>query len=274
MKYLFQNRALSVLLIVLLGFVNAFEAVAQVPDAPNPPRLVNDFAGILSSEQTAMLEDTLVAFSRKTSNQIVIVIFDDLGGMPAWQMAREIGAKWGVGKKDKKGGNGLVILVKPKTADSRGEAFIASGYGLEGALPDAFCRRIVENEMIPQFKNNDYFKGIKAALQVIMPVAAGEYSEEQYNEDNELSTEEALGLLFFVIVFVLFLMYVLKDKGGNSGNNQGGRRGGYGGPFITFGPGFGGGLGSGSSYGGGGFSGGFGGFGGGGFGGGGAGGSW
>ena len=237
----------------------------QVPDVPNPPRLVNDFAGVFSASQVKMLEDSLVAFDRKTSNQIAIVTMSDLGGMDAAQMATEIGIKWKVGGEDN---NGVVILIKPKNT-TRGEVFIATGYGLEGVLPDATCHLIVNQEMIPYFKEGNYWGGVNAALAVIKPIAAGEYSKEQYEEDSS-GKVWMFGLLAIIVIGMIAIMSRSGRGGGNSGNNSG-----------TMGPGgifFGGfpigGFGHGGSRGGGFDSGGFGGFGGGDFGGGGAGGSW
>ena len=274
MKFHIPNRIAAVLSAMLLV---AVAAMAQVPPRPDPPRLVNDLAGILTPQQEQWLEDSLARFDRRTSNQVAVVILADLGDMDPAEMAYEIGEQWQVGTSEDN--NGVVILVKPKTANSRGQAFIATGYGLEGALPDATCKMIVEREMIPHFKQNDYFGGIVAAVGVVCPIAAGEYSKERYEEDGGGAVAGLLALgaalfMFFIIVVVM------RKSGGNNGN----RGDGFGGTG-TFGPGgiFLGGLpfghigGSGRSGGfdSGGFGGGgFGGFGGGSFGGGGAGGSW
>lgn len=274
MKFHIPNRIAAVLSALLLI---AVAAMAQVPSRPDPPRLVNDLAGILTPQQEQWLEDSLARFDRRTSNQVAVVIVPDLGGMDPAEMAYEIGEQWQVGTAEDN--NGVVILVKPKTARERGQAFIATGYGLEGALPDATCKMIVEREMIPHFKQNDYFGGIVAAVGVVCPIVAGEYSKERYEEEGGGAVAGLLALgaalfMFFIIVVVM------RKSGGNNGN----RGDGFGGTG-TFGPGgiFLGGLpfghigGSGRSGGfdSGGFGGGgFGGFGGGSFGGGGAGGSW
>ena len=78
------------------------------------------------------LEDSLQQIAMETSNQICIVTMNDFGGLEKAQMAYTIGDKWGVGKADKD--NGVVILIKPKTPESKGEAFIAPGFGLEGVI--------------------------------------------------------------------------------------------------------------------------------------------
>jgi len=255
--------------IILMTCCTALAVWAQVPPRPNPPRLVNDFAGILGDCQ--WLEDSLERIAVETSNQICVVTMDDFGGYDIARMAYTIGDRWGVGKSDKD--NGVVILVKPKTEDSKGEAFIAPGFGLEGAITDVSSYRIVENEMIPYFKDNDYLGGVWAGAQVVRDLAIGEYNEEDYAQQG--GDEDALfALIMFIVIFALFMYLAHKSNQGNNGNRNNGDTGTWGGPIIfTSGSDWGRG---GSSWGGGGgsFGGGWGGFGGGSFGGGGGGGSW
>ena len=124
------NKTVLRLTAILLLGLTSLTVLAQVPARPDPPRLVNDFAGILGDCQ--WLEDSLEKIAVETSNQICVVTMDDLGGYDKAMMAYSIGQQWGVGTQRNR--NGVVILVKPKTADSRGEAFIATGFGLEGAI--------------------------------------------------------------------------------------------------------------------------------------------
>ena len=261
------NKAKLRLTVSLMLCLTALTVMAQVPPRPNPPRLVNDYAGILGNCQ--WLEDSLEKIAMETSNQICVVTMDDLGGYDKAQMAYSIGEQWGVGTQKYR--NGVVILIKPKTPDSKGEAFIASGYGLEGAITDATCTRIVNQEMIPYFQENDYLGGVWAGAQVVRDLAVGEYNEEDYAKGDD---EQALfAFLMFIAIFVFFLYLVHKSNQGNNGNRNNRDTGTWGGPIIfTSGSDWGRG---GSSWGGGGsFGGGWGGFGGGSFGGGGGGGSW
>lgn len=272
-----NNIFFSIIALVLAGV--SFTLSAQVPGKPNPPRLVNDFAKIFTPQQVALLEDSLVRFSKKTSNQVTIVTVNDLAGMEASQFAYELGEKWGVGGKEHN--NGVVVLIKPKT-ETKGQAFIATGYGVEGVLPDASCSRIVNNEMIPAFKQNDYFAGVVNALNVILPVLAKEYSIEEYEQGGE--SDPLLGLVvvgggIFLVFLFIFLMSNgdnKNDKDGNSGTFGGRSAAGDVATAILLGSLLGGRSSgrSGGSFGGGSFGGSFGGFGGGSFGGGGAGGSW
>ncbi len=143
---------------------------AQVPERPTSAQFVVDKAGVIKDSKA--IDDTLRLFSRRTGIQIVVVTLPSLGGMEIAEMAQQIGQKWGVGKNDK----GVVILVKPKTSNSsegRGGVFIATGYGIEGDLPDAYCSRIVNELMLGEFKKGDYMAGVWAAVDVIVPVADG-----------------------------------------------------------------------------------------------------
>ena len=150
-----------------------------IPAAPNPPRLVNDFAGVLGGRADE-LEQMLVAFDDSTSNQITVVTVPSLDGYDVAEYALELGRRWGVGKSIN---NGVVVLVKPKNSDGGGDVTIQVGYGLEGAIPDAYCRRIIDNEMIPAFKEEDYYKGIASACDQLMKLASGEISEPRTPED-------------------------------------------------------------------------------------------
>ena len=262
------NRACLRLSILALLCLTVLTVVAQVPARPNPPRLVNDFAGILGECQ--WLEDSLEKIAVETSNQICVVTMNDFGNYDKAWMAYSIGEQWGVGKKGHN--NGVVILIKPKTADSKGEAFIAPGYGLEGAITDATSTRIVNQEMIPYFKDNDYLGGVWACAQVVRDLAIGEYNEEDYaNQGSEI--EDAIAIMIFLLIMVLFVYLAFKNNQNNGGNRNNGDTGTWGGPII-FTSGSDWGRGGGSWGGGGSFGGGWGGFGGGSIGGGGGGGSW
>ena len=252
-------------ILVLLCLMTAVLSYA-IPSRPDPQRLVNDLAQVFTSDQVSRLENTLVAFDDSTSNQIVVVTVKDLEGYDPSEYATRIGLDWGVGSAQFN--NGIVLLVKPKTYDSAGQVFIAVGYGLEGAIPDAYAKRIIENELIPNFRLNDYYAGVEAACDVLMKLASGEISEPRGEEEDDALLEIIATLLFIGLLIFIFIIAIGQndDNGHSSG---GGRRTIYVGPIITIGRSYGGG----SSFGGG-FGGGFGGFGGGSFGGGGAGGSW
>ena len=250
----------AILAIIVLLWTSTI-SWSQIPDAPNPPRFFNNFSqtDIISEEQGAELEAMLDQFEQETSNEITVVIVDDLNGDEAWHYASELGEKWGVGKADKD--NGIVILVKPTEEKGGHQVFISPGRGLEGAVTDISCGEIVDNELIPNFKKGDYFTGIKNAITVLEKMAKGEINEKSYRKANH---KNDLVSSIFGFLFIIILIIVLIRKGGRGGNGTTFGRGGF---FVGgFGGGYGGGFGGGSSGGGG--------FGGGSFGGGGSGGSW
>lgn len=261
------------LLFLWVPFSNAYANDLNDCYPPKPNKLVVDQANILSDQDEARLESKLEKLNRETSNQVVIVTLKKLCAGDAAMTAYEIGEKWQVGQKEFD--NGLVILVKPKTDDSRGHAFIATGYGLEGAIPDATAKLIVDQEMIPHFKGGNYFAGLDKAVEVVSELARGEYNYKQYNEKKKKSGGFAavLPILFFIGIWVFLVFRRTRTYAHNNDlgfwaalmlmNAASNRR--HGGSFGHF---------SGGSGGFGGGGGGFGGFGGGSFGGGGAGGSW
>jgi len=260
-------------LLVLMAF--AFGSTAQIPPAPKPPRLVNDFANIFSEAERAQLEQKLVAYNDTTSTEITVVTMNDLQGYEIKDLALRIGREWAVGKKGVD--NGIVILIKPKQGNERGDMAIQVGYKLEEVITDAVSRRIIEKEMIPRFRQNDYYGGVNAATVVISHLLTGRYKADAYAKNKDKKGGGAI----FVIIFIIFILLALFGR--NKGNNHtigrrdsglpfwlllsmlgssGGRSSGGWGGFSGGSGGFGGG------------GGGFGGFGGGSFGGGGASGSW
>lgn len=248
-----------------------------IPVKPNPQRLVCDYAGMLNSRERTELEHRLTAFDNATSNQIVVVTVTDFEGSDANLYAAEIGSSWGVGGENHN--NGIVLLVKPRTARESGEVAIQVGYGLEGAIPDAYCKRIIEGIIIPKFREGDYYGGICSGVDELAALAQGEISEPRDNSEDELF-EGIAAFTMFILIILLFIVIAGKlDKNKkNGGNNGTGGGSGRKGPVIIIGGaptmrggGFGGGFGG---FGSGRSSGGFGGFGGGSFGGGGASGKW
>ena len=223
------RKAAGAFMLLLLSLVllaaGALQAKEGVPARPNPPRLVNDIAAILTQEQRATLEFRLDTFAKKTSNQIAVVIVPELYGYEVSELAVRIGLEWGVGKKDLN--SGVVMLIKPKNGNGRGEVFIATGYGAEVVLTDAQCSKIINKYLIPGFKKNDYYSGISDALDYMIPLLAGEISVE---EDEE---ESPLAVLFGVFILVILVILLLVIVFGNNQNNMGGGDGKGGGKRLS-----------------------------------------
>jgi len=233
------------------------------PPAPNPPRLVNDLTGTLSADEVAQLEKKLLAYSDSTSTQVSIVLMGSVGIYDISDYAFQLGEKWGIGGKGKD--NGLLILAAMEDR----KVFIATGRGLEGAIPDALAKRIVNDMILPNFKAQAYYQGLDQATDMIFKLASGEYTAEDMDSEGN-NVGAIIFILFFILLFVV--LPIIKNRRDNN-NHMGGRRGGV--DFWTTlllanalggsSGGSGGGSSGGSSFGG---------FGGGSFGGGGAGGSW
>jgi uncharacterized protein len=258
---------------VILLFVSlSLSAQDRVLPKPNPPRLVNDAAQLLTPDQVAALEAKLVAYDDTTSNQIAIVLVKTLNGLEPNDYATELGRLWGIGGKEFN--NGVVVLVSTgNDGQEKRKVYIAPGYGLEGAIPDIIAKRIVDREMVPHLQAGNYYRALDEATDALIKAAAGEYKAPAgYRDRSKGGKGIPVGLIVFIVIMVI--LFSSRGGGGRGGGgmlSRRGYRGWNGGPPVIFPGGFGGG---GGGFGGGGGGGGFGGFGGGGFGGGGAGGDW
>lgn len=255
---------------MVLGIAISAYSQNDLPNRPNPTRLVNDFTQTLSSNEVRSLEQKLANFALKTSTQIAIAIVPSFNGYDLVEYTERLGEKWGVGQKGDD--NGVMIVIRPKSYQANGKVHIAVGSGLGGVIPDAIAKRIVENEMIPSFKRNDYYGAINNSTNVLISLSEGEFTADEYNQRTQ-GNRFGFFVPLFAILFFFFMSRMSSRRGrtvGSSslplwtllfmGSSMG--RGSHHGSWNSF---------SGGSDS---FGGGFGGFGGGGFGGGGASGSW
>jgi len=255
---------ISILITLFAGTLSA----QDLPEKPYPPRLVNDIAGMLNSSEVNSLENKLVAFDDSTSTQIAIVTVSDLMGYEVADYAHRLAEKWGIGQKGLN--NGILILLKPKTDNSGGQVTIAPGYGLEGAIPDITCAEIIDYEMIPAFREGDYFRGLDKATTILMKLASGEFSADEYGSQRK-GNSGGIAPFIIIVIIIIVIMFIrgkggknqrhISDKGlplwllmsmmnsgrGSHSGSWGGFSGGGGGGFGGFGGGsFGGGGASGS----------------------------
>ncbi len=190
-------------LLFLITFVSFTVRAQDIPKPMEPPRMVNDFSGLLDPVDRDKLENKLQSFYYQTSTQIYMVILDDLAGYDISDFTFQLGEEWGVGTKEKD--NGIVILLHPSPDRQHGKAFIATGYGLEGAVPDAIANRIVDYDMIPYFRVQKYYEGLEAATNTIIDLTKGEYTADEYisrHENPQTSLPYIIPLIiFFVIIF-------------------------------------------------------------------------
>ena len=192
--------------------------------------LLTDYSGVIEKGRGQAIEQRLVAFADSTSNQVAVVITPTLGGDDVMAVAQRIGESWGVGQEEFD--NGVVILIKSKTAEENwGEVAIATGYGVEGVLPDVFCKHIID-DMVGPLGEGNYAKAIEQALDVLLPVLAGEYSYAQYRKDErrKMLLSGLVSLLVIGGLVVLLVWYARKhphDWGGTGVNGGGSYLGGF-----------------------------------------------
>jgi uncharacterized protein len=256
---------------LLIFFIAAKASSQQLPEPMVPLRLVNDFTGFLSEDQQIALNNKLLDFNNQTSTQIYVVTYDELQDYPIEEFADKLAEKWGIGQKGKD--NGIIILISPK--NHQHGITIQTGYGLEGAVPDALAKRVIEKVIIPDFKQGNYYAGLDSATNVLMALTRGEFTADNYMKKGS-GGGQVPGAVF-VIIIILFILF---SKIFGNRRRTIGRRGSIL-PWLLLGAGTHSGSGwgnfssgGGSFGGGGGFGGGFGGGGGGSFGGGGASGGW
>jgi len=245
------------LIILLISFVIA--GAKEPPNAPTNARWVNDFANVLESDQELFLLQKLKAYYDSTSTEIVIVTESSLEGDDAFDYSYRLVEKWKIGQAGKD--NGILIFA----AINDRKIFIQVGRGAEGALPDMYAKRIIENILKPNFREKNYGKGFNEGTNAIIQFMNGEFVN-----DNPKGAKK--GMPFWLIIVIFIIVYMLFNRGGNNGKtfNKNNNLGSNALPFLLLAS-LGGGRGGSGGMGGGGFGGGFG---GGSFGGGGAGGSW
>jgi uncharacterized protein len=239
---------------------------------PAPKQYFNDFARVVSPATANRLNQTLEDFERKTSSQILVTVYPKMQSDSSIEdYTVRVAQSWKVGQKGKDNSAVLFVFVQDR------KMFLQVGYGLEGALPDAIAKRIIETEIKPRFRNGDYDSGLSAGVASILAATRGEYKGTGATAAEHGQGAISGGTLLFLVIVGIFALLILGRlfRGllgagyrrryyplGGWTIGSGGFSGGWGGSG-------GGGGGWGGGGGGGGFSGG-----GGSFGGGGAGGSW
>ena len=182
-----------------------------VKNKPNPPRLVNDFAKVLTADQAAALEEKLVHYDDSTSTQIVIVTVKTLGDYPIEDAALKILRGWGVGNK--KTNNGLVILAAIDDHKIR----IETGYGMEGPIPDIIANQIIEEFIVPNFRQGNYYRGFDQAVDALIKAAAGQYKAPENYHKNK-SRSGAGGVLLLIVIFIIIM--IISRGGGRGGGGR------------------------------------------------------
>ncbi|MGC9941523.1 MAG: TPM domain-containing protein [Verrucomicrobiota bacterium] len=247
-----MKQLCAILILVLLGC----RLFADEVIPPPPSAYFNDYANVVSTATASQLNQTLENFERQTSEQIVVAIFPKMeSDSSVDDYTVRVARSWQVGQKDKNNGAVLFVFVQ----DHR--MFIQVGYGLEGVLPDAICKRIIDEQIAPRFKAGDYDGGLTAGVQSILAATKGEYKGNGETQGDRHHSH--VGSLIIPILIVIFVILPILT-GGRSGlgpwillsamgsSSNWGRGGGGGGGFSGGGGGGGGFSGGGGSFGGGG----------------------
>ena len=192
----------------LLGFaLLAFTLLSAEPAFPELTSRVVDEASLFSAAQKAELESTLENHENNTSNQIVVVTLKSLDGYDIRDYGLELGRAWGIGQKDKN--NGVLLIIAPNER----KVSIEVGYGLEGALPDATAKSIIDQEILPYFKEGDYFGGAKFGVDAIISAIKGEYVPyEVESSSKSFKFTDLIMPLIFLFVFIAGPVFGKKNK--------------------------------------------------------------
>lgn len=224
----------------LLAFIGNIVAHGQTLP-PKPDRYVTDQAGVLDNSTVSTLNYQLEKFEKDTSNQILVAVYPSLPpDAEIAQYATDTFNSWHPGQKGKDNGAILFVFIQDR------KMFIATGRGLEGALPDAICKRIVRNEITPPFRQGNYGAGIQAGVNAILAATQGEYKGTGTTVDERKGQNQQAPAWLVILIIIVIIIIVTSRSGG-----------GFGGPIIyTSGGWGGGGYGGGGGFGGGGFGGG------------------
>lgn len=172
-----------------------FDCAVTPPPKEQQDRLVWQFTEFLSQAEEQQLNAKLVAFARETSNRLLVIVVDTLCGLPESDLAFDIGEQWGIGKEGFD--NGIVFLIKPNGTPGERKIYIATGYGLEGAIPDLRAKQVIDGTVIPNFKQGNYYGGIDHATDMLMAMAKGEFNEKSYGKQGF-----PWPILLFAVIFV------------------------------------------------------------------------
>ena len=240
---------------IILGLLFGFRLFAAEVIPPAPAAYFNDYAHVVSTGTASQLNQTLENFERQSSDQILVAIFPKMQSDSSIEdYTVRVARSWQAGQKAKNNGAVLFVFVQDH------KMFLQVGYGLEGVLPDALCKRIIDEQITPRFKAGDFDGGLTAGVQSVIAAVKGEYkgtgATVADNRTPHGSSSPFLGFGFIVLLLIIiffargsgmFFPWLLLSSSGSS-------RGWGGGGFSSGGGGFssGGFSGGGGSFGGGG----------------------
>jgi len=155
---------------ILIALLAVFRASAAELLPPRPPRYFNDYAHVVSAAAAADLNRQLEQFERDTSSQILVAVYPKMDSDSSIEdYTVRVAQSWGVGQQGSNNGAVLFVFVQDH------KMYLQVGYGLEGALPDALAKRIIDNEITPHFRTGDFDGGLRAGISAILAATKGEY---------------------------------------------------------------------------------------------------
>jgi uncharacterized protein len=197
---------------------------------PAPKEYFNDYAHVVSPATAGQLNQKLADFERQTSSQIVVAVYPKMQSDSSIEdYTVRVAQSWKVGRKEKDNGAVLFVFVQDR------KMYVQVGYGLEGALPDAMAKRIIENEIKPRFRNGDFDGGLTAGVNAILAATRGEYrgTGQTVGDLRRVVTSGQLGvgailfLLLIVLFVVIFIISIVRAVGRSMFSGTVYRRRGY-----------------------------------------------
>jgi uncharacterized protein len=199
-----QGKGVAAALVTF--FLFAAGAIAQTLTFPALTGRVVDDAGILDAGARATLTEKLAALEAKTSDQLVVATVKSLQGTSVEDYGNRLFREWKLGETAKN--NGVLLLVAPNERKVR----IEVGYGLEGTLPDAVSKLIIENGIIPRFRANDFAGGITRGVDDVIQVLTGDAEEwkrraaQRPENRSVLLGSLAVWLIFAAILIIIWVV--------------------------------------------------------------------
>lgn len=187
-------RALLTACLLLTG------GLAHADVAIPPVARVTDLTGTLSAQQQQALSATLTAFEKEKGSQVAVLMLPSTQPETIEQYGIRVASKWKLGRKGVD--DGLILLVAKNDHKVR----IEVGYGLEGAVPDAIANRIIDEIILPQFKQGHFYAGINAGLDAILKTIQGEPLPKPKAQPQHATAGQSLLSIAFPIFFILMLL--------------------------------------------------------------------
>ena len=196
-------------LLLLVFFYTSAEArpysVEEIPNVQlsNRYKFTSNPDGILSQAAVARIDSICYDLRHRGIAQTAVVAVVEIDSDDVFEFAYELFSKWGVGSKSN---SGIGILLVEEAREIR----FVTGYGVEGALPDAICKRIQTQYMLPYFRSGDYSSGMVAGVEAIRSVLNGSELDAGGNDDYIASEEEPVfGIIAFFALMMIGGMVIL-----------------------------------------------------------------